>query len=82
MNVASLFSDIGGIDLGFQQAGFKIVWANERDIAACRTYRLNFSNNHLVENDFRNIPANSVPDFDVLAAGFLCQSFSTAGFET
>ncbi|MBE6774237.1 MAG: DNA (cytosine-5-)-methyltransferase [Ruminococcaceae bacterium] len=81
MKVASLFSGIGGIDLGFKQAGFDIVWANERDTAACRTYRLNFSNNHLVENDIRNISANVLPDFDVIAAGFPCQSFSTAGFK-
>ncbi|MBQ6171438.1 MAG: DNA cytosine methyltransferase [Clostridia bacterium] len=44
MKVCSLFSGIGGIDLGFIQAGFEVVWANEKDPAACRTYRHNFGN--------------------------------------
>ena len=81
MKVASLFSGIGGIDLGFKQAGFDIVWANERDAAACKTYRLNFGDSYLQEGDIRNIQAKNIPDFDVLTAGFPCQSFSTAGFK-
>ena len=42
MRVASMFSGIGGIDLAFQQAGFDIVWANEFDKDAAKTYRHNF----------------------------------------
>ena len=42
MKVASMFSGIGGIDLGFQQAGFDVVWSNEFDKDAATTYRLNF----------------------------------------
>ena len=42
MKVISLFSGIGGIDLGFKQAGFEIVWANDIDRDACKTYRTNF----------------------------------------
>ncbi len=49
--VASMFAGVGGIDLAFRQAGFEIVWANEIDKYACRTYRLNFSENILVEGD-------------------------------
>ena len=75
----SLFSGIGGIDFGFQQAGFDIVWANEYDAAACKTYRKNFASPHLVEADIRDISANDIPDFDVLVAGFPCQPFSVAG---
>jgi DNA (cytosine-5)-methyltransferase 1 len=78
-NVASLFAGIGGIDLGFKQAGFDIVWANEIDAATCKTYRHNFGNASLVENDIRNISTNDIPDFDVLTAGFPCQPFSVAG---
>ena len=70
MQVCSLFSGIGGIDLGFIQAGFEIVWANEKDVAACKTYRYNFGESHLVEGDIRKISADCIPDFDVLAAGF------------
>ena len=80
MRAASLFAGIGGICLGFKQAGFDIVWANERDAAACKTYRHNFGGSYLVEGDIREISAESIPDFDVLTAGFPCQSFSTAGF--
>ena len=79
MRVCSLFSGIGGIDLGFQQAGFDIVWANEIDRDAARTYRKNLGGAHLVETDVRNVDANSIPDFDILVAGFPCQPFSSLG---
>lgn len=79
--VCSLFSGIGGIDLGFQQAGFDIVWANEIDCAACKTYRHNFENAPLVEGDIHKISAESIPEFDVLTAGFPCQPFSIAGLQ-
>lgn len=77
--VASLFAGIGGICLGFKQSGFNIVWANELDLNACKTYRHNFGNDYLIEGDIREISADSLPDFDVLAAGFPCQPFSIAG---
>ena len=79
MKVCSLFSGIGGIDLGFIQAGFQIVWANEKDPAACKTYRYNLGDDVLVESDIKKISADSIPDFEVLAAGFPCQPFSIAG---
>ena len=79
MKVCSLFSGIGGIDLGFIQAGFQIVWANEKDSSACKTYRYNLGNDVLVEGDIKKISTDSIPDFDVLAAGFPCQPFSIAG---
>lgn len=79
MNVCSLFSGIGGIDLGFAQAGLNIIWANEIDPAACKTYRHNFKNSKLVQGDIKKIAPHSIPDFDVLVAGFPCQSFSIAG---
>ncbi len=78
--VVSLFSGIGGIDLAFEQAGFKVVWANEIDKFACITYRHNLSNNALVEADIKSIDEKSVPQADVLVAGFPCQSFSIMGY--
>ena len=39
--VCSLFAGIGGIDLAFKEVGFDIVWANEKDAAACKTYKHN-----------------------------------------
>lgn len=77
--VCSLFAGIGGIDLAFAQAGFEIVWANEIDKDACKTYRHNFPDTILSECDIRNINASSIPDFNILTAGFPCQSFSVCG---
>lgn len=80
-SVCSLFSGIGGIDLGFIQAGFDIAWANEMDAAACRTYRHNFPNANLIEGDIKKVVVSDIPDFDVLTAGFPCQPFSIAGLQ-
>lgn len=80
-SVCSLFSGIGGIDLGFIQAGFDIVWANEMDAAACRTYRHNFPNTNLIEGNIKRIATSDIPDCDVLTAGFPCQPFSIAGLQ-
>lgn len=80
-SVVSLFAGIGGICLGFKQAGFDIVWANEKDAAACRTYRYNFGSDYLVEGDIRKIDMSTIPHADILAAGFPCQSFSIGGRE-
>lgn len=77
--VCSLFAGIGGIDLAFEQAGFEVAWANEIDKDASSTYRHNFPNTVLVEDDIRNINAENIPDFDVLTAGFPCQPFSVCG---
>ena len=79
MRVASMFSGIGGIDLGFQQAGFDIVWANEIDKFAAETYRYNLGAANLIEKDIRKVDVSEIPDFEVLVAGFPCQSFSIAG---
>ena len=79
MKVCSLFAGIGGIDLAFKQAGFEIVWANEIDKDACKTYRYNFPNTVLTKCDIRKVSAEDMPDFDILTAGFPCQSFSICG---
>ena len=79
MKVASLFSGMGGIDLGFMQAGFDIIWANEYNHEAATTYRYNLNPNVLIEKDIRKVDALSIPDFDILIAGFPCQPFSIMG---
>lgn len=79
MRVCSLFSGIGGIDLAFRQEGFEIVWANEIDKYAAATYKHNLDEASLVVGDIKRIKTSKIPDFDVLTAGFPCQSFSTAG---
>lgn len=80
MKVISLFSGIGGIDLGFMQAGFEIVWANDIDSDACKTYRTNFGEKSICEQDIRSVSVESVPNADAIVAGFPCQPFSIMGY--
>ena len=77
--VGSMFAGIGGVCLGFRNAGADIIWANEIDSKACMTYRKNFGSDYLVEEDVRKVNADSIPDIDILTAGFPCQAFSVAG---
>ena len=79
MKVGSLFAGIGGIDLGFKQAGFDILWANEIDRDACKTYKLNFPETKLFEVDIRKLDAAKLENVDILTAGFPCQPFSVCG---
>lgn len=79
LTVGSLFAGIGGIDLGFEQAGFEVVWANEIDKDACTTYRTNFPNTLLLEADIRTLDFSGLSKIDILAAGFPCQPFSVCG---
>lgn len=74
-----LFAGIGGIRLAFEQAGAVCVWANEIDRLCAVTYSANFASANLVVDDIRNVPSSSIPDFDILCAGFPCQPFSIAG---
>lgn len=77
MNVISLFSGAGGLDLGFIQAGHKIVWANDHDADAVTTYKKNISD-HITCEDIENIDIDKIPSADMLIGGFPCQGFSCA----
>ena len=79
MKVCSLFCGIGGIDLAFEKAGHEIVWANDNNKFACMTYRHNFPNTTLIEADIRSVDKSSIPDCDIVTAGFPCQPFSVCG---
>lgn len=79
MRVVSLFCGIGGIDLAFQKAGYSVVWANDNDKYACMTYRHNFPDIPLSEEDIRKINKSTIPDCDIITAGFPCQPFSVCG---
>ena len=60
MKVASLFCGCGGLDLGFHQAGYDIVWANDFDKYAVETYNLNFDNKAICA-DINEVDINSIP---------------------
>ena len=75
--LVSLFAGIGGIDLGFEFAGFNCIWANDFDKWACQTYRANVGE-QIVEGDIRLVK-DQIPDHDILVGGFPCQPFSTLG---
>lgn len=75
---ASLFCGAGGLDIGFERAGFKTVWANDFDKDACKTYEM-WSGATVVCGDITKIDAKSIPDVDVCLGGFPCQGFSLSG---
>lgn len=79
--MASLFAGVGGIDLGFQETNkFQTIWANEYDVKAQETFRLNNSA-ELNTMDIRRVNPKEIPDIDVLLSGFPCTSFSIAGYK-
>ena len=78
LKILSLFAGAGGMDLGFKNAGFDIVWANDFDPDSVKTYKRNFGD-HIVLGDIEKIRTNQMPDNpDVVIGGFPCQGFSIA----
>ena len=80
MNIISLFSGCGGLDLGFERAGFNISVANEFDKNIWETFKVNHPKTKLIEGDIRNIKEEDFPsEIDGIIGGPPCQSWSEAG---
>lgn len=80
MKIVSFFSGAGGLDLGFNKAGFNIEWANEYDREIWETYRKNHPQTILDTRSILNIPMNEIPDNPIgVIGGPPCQSWSEAG---
>lgn len=88
-SVISLFSGCGGMDLGliggfdflnrhYERTGFNIIWANEINSSACKTYRLNLGD-YIVEGDIKTEIENLPKYADVIVGGFPCQDISING---
>ncbi|MFA7444521.1 MAG: DNA cytosine methyltransferase [Flavobacteriaceae bacterium] len=79
MNIVSFFAGAGGLDLGFQNAGFNVVWANEYDKEIWETYQKNHPHTILDKRSIVDVPSDDVPECDGIIGGPPCQSWSEAG---
>jgi len=79
MKIISLFSGAGGLDKGFEKAGFHVIWANEYDKTIWETFKTNFPNTILDKRSITNISSIDVPECDGIIGGPPCQSWSEAG---
>ncbi|WP_459877060.1 DNA cytosine methyltransferase [Campylobacter concisus] len=77
-NIVSLFSGGGGLDLGFINAGYKILWAIDNNENAVKTYKKNIGD-HIKYADISKVEIKDIPNADIIIGGPPCQSFSLAG---
>lgn len=78
MRVISLFSGCGGLDWGFKQSGYDIIWSNDYLDDACKSYRMNIGQ-HIHKGDINDIDISSIPSADLIIGGPPCQGFSGIG---
>jgi DNA (cytosine-5)-methyltransferase 1 len=78
MKIVSLFAGAGGLDLGFEKAGFKIIFANEYDETIWETYEANHPCK-LDKRAVRTVKSSEIPNCDGIIGGPPCQSWSEAG---
>ena len=77
--IVSLFSGCGGLDLGFRQAGFDVIWANDIDSSVSTTYKYNHPNTFFCEKDINQLKPQDIPNCDGFIGGPPCQPWSIAG---
>lgn len=77
MRFIDLFAGIGGFRIALEEFGHKCVFSSEMDKYCQKVYEDNFQD--IPSGDITQISENSIPDFDILTAGFPCQPFSYAG---
>ena len=83
VKVGCLFSAMGGFAAAFEQAGAKVVWANEKDKNAVQTFRHNFPKVNCIDKPIEELSVKNdrLESIDVLTGGFPCQPFSVAGLK-
>ncbi|EGT4140622.1 DNA cytosine methyltransferase [Clostridium perfringens] len=79
LRTVALFAGCGGLDLGFENAGFNIIWANDNNKKVESTYRYNHKNTDLVIKSLVDIKSEDIPECDIIIGGPPCQSWSLAG---
>lgn len=80
LKLLSFFSGAGGLDLGFEKAGYEVIWANEFDRTIWDTYRHNFPQTYLETRSIEKLSPKDLPDHcDGIIGGPPCQSWSVAG---
>jgi len=79
MKLASLFTGAGGLDLGFERAGFHVVWANEYDSTIWETFEHNLPKTKLDRRSIVDVSHDDIPNVDGIIGGPPCQSWSEAG---
>jgi DNA (cytosine-5)-methyltransferase 1 len=77
--IVSLFSGAGGLDIGFNNAGFETLWANDIDKFATETYQNFFPNHTVTTGDLLDQKIPNFRDVDLVIGGPPCQGFSIAG---
>jgi DNA (cytosine-5)-methyltransferase 1 len=77
--IVSLFAGCGGLDIGFNNAGFETIWANEFDKTIWETFEKNFPETKLDKRSILDVPVSDIPECDGIIGGPPCQSWSEAG---
>ncbi|MEK7075608.1 MAG: DNA (cytosine-5-)-methyltransferase, partial [Patescibacteria group bacterium] len=79
MKIISLFTGAGGLDLGFKNAGFYTIWANEYDPTIWETFEHNFPETELNKKSITDVLSSEIPETVGIIGGPPCQSWSEAG---